>query len=117
MTEGKLTAICRDVAAGTPMGDALILHGVDVADIEAFEGGRSKLVVANTEFKARMLRIMVECTDGENVTTVQFNSTKWLLENRCGFGPNTGDFDNDGSLLPQELRVISYDHYGEQDDG
>lgn len=109
MNAEKLESICAAIRDGAPPRDVLALHGVDVYDLEDLEGAMEQVQNAHRTVKICLLNVLLRCATGEDLTTQQFNSAKWLLENRFGYGKDGGDYGDEGDIQPQVINITAVD--------
>ena len=101
-----LDIICKDVRAGIPPRDAMTMCDVDVSDVDDTEGARELIEKSDLYFKASMIKVLVRCALDGNGNTTQFNSAKWLLENRYGYKSGSSESWEFGSIKPQVINVV-----------
>ena len=101
-----LDIICKDIRAGIPPRDAMTMYDVDVNDVDDTEGTRELIEKSDLYFKASMIKVLVRCALDGNGNTTQFNSAKWLLENRYGYKSGSSESWEFGSIKPQVINVV-----------
>ena len=106
MDANTLDSICSAIRTGIPPRDAMTMYDVDVNDLDDTEGARQLIEKSDIYFKARMIEVLARCALEGNGNTTQFNSAKWLLENRYGYKSGSSESWEFGDIKPQVINVV-----------